>query len=41
MRKRVIPCIFLKNGMIIRSQEFKIHKVNKKTTLMIKKKIKQ
>ena len=27
MRKRVIPCIFLKNGMIIRSQEFKIHKV--------------
>jgi imidazole glycerol-phosphate synthase subunit HisF len=27
MRKRVIPCIFLKNGMIIRSEEFKIHKV--------------
>ena len=27
MRKRVIPCIFLKNGMIIRSENFKIHQI--------------
>jgi len=27
MRKRLIPCIFLKDGMIIRSEEFKIHQI--------------
>lgn len=27
MRKRLIPCIFLKNGLIIRSEEFKIHQI--------------
>ncbi len=27
MRKRVIPCIFLKNGLIVRSEGFKIHQV--------------
>ncbi len=27
MRKRLIPCIFLKNGLIIRSEGFKIHQM--------------
>jgi len=27
MRKRLIPCIFLKDGMIIRSENFKIHQI--------------
>lgn len=27
MRKRLIPCIFLKNGLIIRSEGFKIHQL--------------
>lgn len=27
MKKRLIPCIFLKNGLIIRSEEFKIHQL--------------
>jgi cyclase len=27
MKKRLIPCIFLKNGMIIRSEDFKIHQI--------------
>lgn len=27
MRKRLIPCIFLKEGMIVRSEDFKIHQV--------------
>lgn len=27
MRKRVIPCIFLKNGLIIRSENFKTHQL--------------
>lgn len=27
MRKRLIPCIFLKNGMIVRSEDFKIHQI--------------
>lgn len=27
MRKRLIPCIFLKEGMIIRSENFKIHQI--------------
>lgn len=27
MRKRLIPCIFLKNGLIIRSESFKIHQM--------------
>lgn len=27
MKKRLIPCIFLKDGMIIRSESFKIHQV--------------
>lgn len=27
MRKRLIPCIFLKNGLIIRSEQFKTHQL--------------
>lgn len=27
MRKRLIPCIFLKNGLTIRSEEFKTHQI--------------
>lgn len=27
MKKRLIPCIFLKEGMIIRSEDFKIHQI--------------
>ena len=27
MKKRLIPCIFLKNGMIVRSEDFKIHQI--------------
>lgn len=27
MKKRLIPCIFLKNGLIIRSQDFQIHQI--------------
>jgi cyclase len=27
MRKRLIPCIFLKNGLLIRSEEFKTHQI--------------
>lgn len=27
MRKRLIPCIFLKNGLIIRSEKFKTHQI--------------
>lgn len=27
MRKRLIPCLFLKNGMIIRSEKFHIHQI--------------
>lgn len=27
MRKRLIPCIFLKNGLTIRSESFKIHQI--------------
>lgn len=27
MKKRLIPCIFLKNGLIIRSEQFKIHQL--------------
>jgi imidazole glycerol-phosphate synthase subunit HisF len=27
MRKRLITCIFLKNGMIVRSENFKTHKI--------------
>lgn len=27
MKKRLIPCIFLKNGLIIRSEQFKIHQI--------------
>lgn len=27
MRKRLIPCIFLKNGLIIRSEDFKTHQI--------------
>jgi cyclase len=27
MKKRIIPCIFLKDGMIIRSEKFKIHQI--------------
>ena len=27
MRKRLIPCIFLKDGMIIRSESFKTHQI--------------
>jgi cyclase len=27
MRKRLIPCIFLKDGMIIRSEDFKTHQI--------------
>ncbi|GHT92373.1 putative imidazole glycerol phosphate synthase subunit hisF2 [Spirochaetia bacterium] len=27
MRKRLIPCIFLKNGLIIRSESFKTHQI--------------
>jgi len=27
MKKRLIPCIFLKNGLIIRSEDFQIHQI--------------
>jgi imidazole glycerol-phosphate synthase subunit HisF len=27
MRKRLIPCIFLKEGMIVRSEDYKVHQV--------------
>ena len=27
MRYRLVPCIFLKNGVIVRSENFKVHQV--------------
>jgi cyclase len=27
MRKRIIPCLFLKNGLIIRSESFSVHQI--------------
>ena len=36
MKKRLIPCIFLKDGMIIRSENFKIHQIIGNPTSQVK-----